>query len=191
MGSDGAGRGALGPSAAGELLYEPRWAHRRILGWEVVVAGVASICLGIASLGPTISLLRIGSQLDLFLAPSMLLLFFSFGVYLITYELRHMPFRVYENGFTEILVSLGEGLSRRERVIPKERIVALKQTMERSGFQRIGVITIIYSRPGSTDRTLYLLPGIDVDDKDRALEALVRLAPDAVDESLEMYIQGH
>lgn len=170
-----------GPEERGELLYEPAWAGRRYQDVTQIVQGYGFILTGV---GIVIGFLLAGLDLApvlYFMVASTAALFIIAGIHFLYLEYTRMPFGVYENGFTAPKVPFKDGFDRREVFIPREhvrRVSCIKFTRD------LGDLRIFIEHASEAPDRRVVLEYWVVDDKRKALDALRRMKPGAIDESL-------
>jgi hypothetical protein len=178
-----------GPPEWGELLYQPEWASKG--KWNDASNIAIAVGLIILTLGAGIAwfLLWALTGMDTALLG---LIFFALGILALTcslpflwVEARIMPLRVYERGFTSGKEPFLKGISRRETLLPLERISRIEITTHGHGEQCFHSLKLIFEDTEGRTRTVE-----EFMNNDNSLGfALVRILPQAPAADLRRYIE--
>jgi hypothetical protein len=174
-----------GPSDWGDLLYEPDWSRRfplkniQAIFFPAIMIAFAALFVSQVVRGNIIP----GREIYAIMMGVMILGGVLISLYLVVIEVKTMPFRVYERGFTVDKVPFMMGLHRREVLVPRERIVSVTVRFNELG-KRFYSIVIRYKDEGGSSRALE----VHQDDPLSALEALVHIASDILDDRAKTYL---
>jgi len=172
-----------GPAEWGRLLYEPDWSRRFFLQElqavfvPPMVLALLWIIVGDVVRGNVIPGRENYAAMFVAMTVGAALLCF----YLVTLELRRMPFRVYETGFTLERVPFALGLHRRGVLVPAERITSVTLRRRRSDTGDQYSVVVGYTGEDGATRSLEVRP----DDPLTALQALARIAPERMGDDVK------
>ena len=121
--------------AKGKLLYLEEWAKKsKFIKPSDVVISIVMIALGVFFWIAGLSLILMDPTLDNIIGSLLIIIFSSpfvlGGKFAYTEQIRHRPFCIYENGYTETFVSKEMALLQQERFIPWAEIVRVELETE-------------------------------------------------------------
>ncbi len=138
-------------SAKGAILYQPGWAARRRFRMRgaFILAGTTYFLMPFMFVGVFAWATRPGTA---FSDPPALCLLLAFALplrpaawYTISLEVRIMPFRIYENGFTLTRVSFLDGLLSQEAFVPWDRLESVRIQPRRVGVLATRELVFVHS----------------------------------------------
>ncbi len=176
-----------GPAEWGRLLYEPLWAmEKRYRGGRELYMEALIMVMGVLLVGVGLFMAIVEAGIGLLLAGMGVFVFFL-GYGTVRAQVKGMPFRMYERGFTRTEVPFGQGMRRAETLVYYEMLERV--SVESTSFSGITLnhLKVSFTGPdGSTvDQTL------SFEDPDNPLDVMVlfqRFAPDRLDRGMELYV---
>ncbi|MCD6383242.1 MAG: hypothetical protein J7L88_02120 [Thermoplasmata archaeon] len=172
-------------SLKGRLLFIEEWAKKKkykdgskvFMGLVVMVMGVILIAMalwilateGVSSASSLSFLIIIGFVV------------IGMGFALFSSEVKRVPFKIYENGFTLPNVDLRKGMRREGVFIPWSRLH--KATLETVSLYGVGLKKIKLVYDGNESIVLD-----DIEDPFRVIKLLKRLVPEKLDSTFKVYV---
>jgi len=170
----------------GGLLYEPQWAaNRKMQGPSQFLIGLSAVILSFIVDAFTF----FSSSIDLLsqmIAILTSILLFLIGSFLILLCLRTMPFRMYENGFTQTSVSPRSRILGLENIITYDSVILIqvKESVTNERLNRwIDVIFLIQGR-----EVKLRLDNLKIDDPYKVIRIFNRMVPSVLDPGIHKYI---
>lgn len=171
-------------------MYQEEWAEKRRfhdrshIAFGAFIIGAGFFLAGLVGYAIATGAARDAGMAALMISMVLGLMFFI-GFVMVAGELKRMPFRIYEGGFTLPEVSLAKGWRREEEFIPWSRLE--KISLEEKLMMGISIRRITLRYDGS--KSLDLGYGI-LDEPFAVMKALHRTFPDKMDEKFRVYLGG-